>query len=155
MASVFIAFIVIGLAIPVLPLHVHRELGLGTFLVGLVAGSQFAAAILSRVWAGRDADIRGSKHAVVAGLVIAAIAGLLYFLSLTFFTKPVMSVVILLLGRASGFAAPEDCTTAVCVLPGTELVFSKNVVWSRPHVEAQSEDGDIPESEHGRALRPS
>jgi hypothetical protein len=40
MAAVFIAFIVIGLAIPVLPLHVHRGLGLGTFLVGLVAGSQ-------------------------------------------------------------------------------------------------------------------
>jgi MFS family permease len=72
MASVFIAFIVIGLAIPVLPLHVHQGLGLGTFLVGLVAGSQFAAAILSRVWAGRDADIRGAKHAVIDGLIIAA-----------------------------------------------------------------------------------
>jgi hypothetical protein len=56
MAAVFIAFIVIGLAIPVLPLHVHQGLGFGTFLVGLVAGSQFTAAILSRVWAGRDAD---------------------------------------------------------------------------------------------------
>ena len=52
MAAVFVAFIVIGLAIPVLPLHVHQGLGLGTFLVGLVAGSQFAAAIVSRVWAG-------------------------------------------------------------------------------------------------------
>jgi hypothetical protein len=40
MAAVFIAFIVIGFAIPVLPLHVHRGLGLGTFLVGLVGGSQ-------------------------------------------------------------------------------------------------------------------
>jgi hypothetical protein len=45
MASVFVAFVVIGVAIPVLPLHVHQGLGLGTFLVGLVAGSQFAAAI--------------------------------------------------------------------------------------------------------------
>jgi MFS family permease len=100
MAAVFIAFIVIGLAIPVLPLHVHQGLGLGTFLVGLVAGSQFAAAILSRVWAGRDADIRGAKHAVIAGLIIAAAAGLLYVLSLSFFTTPAISVVILLLGRA-------------------------------------------------------
>ena len=24
-----------------------------------------------------------------------------------------------------GFAAPEDCNTAVCVLPGTELAFAK------------------------------
>jgi hypothetical protein len=26
-----------------------------------------------------------------------------------------------------GFAAPEDSTTAVCILPGTELVFSEEV----------------------------
>ena len=99
MAAVFIAFIVIGLAIPVLPLHVHEGLGFGTFLVGLVAGSQFGAAILSRVWAGRDADARGAKHVVIAGLRIAAAAGLLYFLSLSFANRPAMSVVILLLGR--------------------------------------------------------
>jgi hypothetical protein len=59
MAAVFVAFLVIGIAMPVLPLHVHQGLGFGTFLVGLVAGSQFAAAILSRVWAGRRADARG------------------------------------------------------------------------------------------------
>jgi hypothetical protein len=39
-AVVFIAFRVIGLALPVLPLHVHQGLGLGTFAVGLVAGAQ-------------------------------------------------------------------------------------------------------------------
>ena len=43
------AFLVIGLALPVLPLHVHQGLGLGTFVVGLVAGSQFAASLVSRV----------------------------------------------------------------------------------------------------------
>jgi MFS family permease len=100
MASVFVAFVVIGVAIPVLPLHVHQGLGLGTFLVGLVAGSQFAAAILSRVWAGRDADLRGAKHAVIAGLMTAALAGVLYFLSLSFISRPAISVAILLLGRA-------------------------------------------------------
>jgi hypothetical protein len=26
-----------------------------------------------------------------------------------------------------GFASPEDCTTAVCVLPGTELAFAEEV----------------------------
>src|SRR5262249_25892346 len=83
MAAVFIAFLVIGLAMPVLPLHVHQGLGHGTFLVGLAAGSQFAAAIVSRVWAGRHADARGAKHAVIAGLLTAAAAGLLYLLSLS------------------------------------------------------------------------
>jgi MFS family permease len=100
MAAVFIAFIVIGLAMPVLPLHVHGGLGLGTFMVGLVAGSQFAAAILSRVWAGRYADTRGPKTAVVAGLIIATAAGLLYLLSLRFLGRPAVAAGILLGGRA-------------------------------------------------------
>ena len=100
MAAVFIAFLVIGIAMPVLPLHVHQGLGLSTFLVGLVAGSQFAAAILSRVWAGRDADARGPKHALIAGLMIAAAGGILYLVSMSFLAKPAISVTILLLGRA-------------------------------------------------------
>src|SRR4051794_12700515 len=47
MGVVSVAFLVIGLALPVLPLHVHQDLGLSTFVVGLVAGSQFAAALIS------------------------------------------------------------------------------------------------------------
>ena len=65
MAAVFVAFLVTGLAMPVLPLHVHEGLGLGTFVVGLVAGAQFTAALLSRFWSGRHADSRGGKRALV------------------------------------------------------------------------------------------
>src|SRR5213592_488634 len=100
MGLVFIAFLVIGLAMPVLPLHVHQGLGFGTFVVGLVAGSQFAASLVSRVWAGRQADTRGAKQAVIAGLLASAAAGLLYLVSLSFVSKPETSVAILLLGRA-------------------------------------------------------
>src|SRR5437773_9014388 len=100
MGSVFISFLIIGVAMPVLPLHVHQGLGLGTFIVGLVAGSQFAASLVSRVWAGRHADGRGAKHAVATGLVLAAVAGVLYLLSLRFVSEPAISVTILLLGRA-------------------------------------------------------
>jgi MFS family permease len=100
MGAVFIAFLVIGMAMPVLPLHLHQNLKLSTFIVGLVAGTQFGAAILSRVWAGRYADERGAKHAVIAGLLIATASGLLYFASLPFVDRPALSVTILLLGRA-------------------------------------------------------
>ncbi len=100
MAVVFIAYLVIGLAMPVLPLHVHLDLALSTFVVGLVSGSQFAASFFSRMWAGHHADKKGSKHAVVTGLTIAAVSGLLYLLSLRFAASPVISVGILLLGRA-------------------------------------------------------
>jgi MFS family permease len=100
MGAVFVAFLVTGLAMPVLPLHVHEALGLGTFVVGLVAGCQFTAALLSRFWSGSYADSRGGKHAVVVGLLLGVAAGLLYLLSLRFVGAPVTSATVLLVGRA-------------------------------------------------------
>ena len=100
MGAVLIAFLVIGLALPVLPLHVHQGLGLSTFVVGLITGSQFAASLISRVWAGRFSDVRGAKRAVTTGLFTAAISGLLYVASLAFVGTQLLSVSILLLGRA-------------------------------------------------------
>ena len=40
-----------------------------------------------------------------------------------------------------GFAAPEDLTTAVCLLPGTELAFSNPVLNLRPIHSAPEDDG--------------
>src|SRR5436853_3338595 len=100
MAAVFVAFLIPGLAMPVLPLHVHDGLGLGTFVVGLVAGCQFTASLLSRFWSGSYADSRGGKRAVEAGLLLAAASGLLYMLSLRFVGAPITSVAVLLVGRA-------------------------------------------------------
>src|SRR5881396_1958961 len=100
MAVVLVAFLIIGLALPVLPLHVHQGLGLGTFVVGLVAGAQYAATLVSRIGSGHYADSRGAKRAVVASLLVAAVAGLLYLASLRFTGTPVTSVTILLVGRA-------------------------------------------------------
>lgn len=99
MGVILVAFLVIGVAMPVLPLHVHNGLGLGTFLVGLIAGSQFAAALISRPWAGSYADRRGAKRAVVVGLLIAAASGVLYLASLQVVAMPLVSAVVLLLGR--------------------------------------------------------
>ena len=94
MGAVFVAFLITGIAMPVLPLHVHQGLGLGTFIVGLIAGSQFAAALVSRVAAGRDADGRGAKHAVFVGLAFAATGGVLYLVSLAFVSAPSVSAAI-------------------------------------------------------------
>lgn len=99
MGVVLVAFLVIGFGMPVLPLHVHDGLGLGTAWVGLIAGSQFAAALISRPWAGHYSDRRGAKRAVVAGLGVAAASGLLYLLSLHFVSAPLISALILLSGR--------------------------------------------------------
>jgi MFS family permease len=103
MAVVLVAFLVIGLAMPVLPLHVHG-LGLGTFVVGLVAGSQFASALLTRPWAGTFSDRRGPKRAVITGLLLGSGAGLLYLLSLGSADAGVAGIILvsgrLLLGAA-------------------------------------------------------
>jgi len=100
-AVVFTAYLVVGLAMPVLPIHVHQGLGLGTFIVGLVAGSQFAASLVSRFWAGHRADSRGAKHTVVTGLVVAVVAGVLYLLSLRFTGEPDISATVLLPEQSS------------------------------------------------------
>ena len=99
MGVVLIEFLVIGLALPVLPLHVSRGLGFGAFVVGLVTGSQFIASLVSRVWAGYFADRKGPKNGVVAGLFAAAASGVLYLLSLAL-PSPAASVSVVLLGRA-------------------------------------------------------
>jgi MFS family permease len=99
-AAVLVVFLITGLAIPALPLHVHDGLGLGTLAVGLVSGSQFGASLVSRVWSGRFADRQGAKLAVIFGLVAAAVSGALYLISLQFIDAPLLSASILLLGRA-------------------------------------------------------
>ncbi|MDX8480668.1 arabinose transporter [Mesorhizobium sp. VK24D] len=100
MAAVFAAFLLIGLALPVLPLHLHDRLGFGPFAVGLVTGSQFVASLLSRIGAGNYADGRGGKRAVIVGLVAAVLAGLVYLGSLALLDRPTVSATALFVGRA-------------------------------------------------------
>jgi MFS family permease len=125
MAAVFVAFLVIGVAMPVLPLHVHDGLGLGTFVVGLVAGSQFAASLISRPWAGHYSDARGAKRAVIAGLLAASASGLIYLCSLLFRETPAASVVVLLLGRGVLGGAESFIITAA-VSWGLAVVDTRN-----------------------------
>jgi MFS family permease len=69
-------------------------------MVGVVAGCQFAASLVARIWSGRAADTRGPKWAVMAGLAGAAASGLLYLCSLSFLSEPRISIGVLLTGRA-------------------------------------------------------
>jgi MFS family permease len=99
MGIVLVGFVLIGAAMPVLPLHVHDGLGYGPIMVGVVAGLQFASALIARLWAGGVADRYGAKRAVMLGLAGAAVAGALYWLSLLFTTAPEIGISILLAGR--------------------------------------------------------
>jgi MFS family permease len=125
MAVVLIAFLIIGFALPVLPLHVHRGLGFSAFVVGLVTGSQFGASLISRPWAGHYADSRGTKRAVVTGLLAATASGLLYLVSLCFVGVPWLSVTVLLFGRAL-LGAAESFIITGAVTWGLVLVGPEN-----------------------------
>jgi MFS family permease len=118
-------FLITGVALPVLPLHVHHDLGFGTFAVGLVAGAQFTSALLSRFWSGRYADTRGAKRATVAGLLLAVAAGLLYLVSLRLVAAPASSVAILLVGRAV-LGAAESCVLTGALSWGLALAGPQN-----------------------------
>lgn len=126
MGVVFVAFLVIGVAMPVLPLHVHVGLGFGTFVVGLVAGSQFAASLVLRPWAGHYSDSRGAKRAVIAGLLAAAASGLLYLSSLGFTGAPLTSLALLMLGRAL-LGSAESFIITGAVSWGLALVDSRSI----------------------------
>jgi len=97
--AVFVSFMAIGIALPVLPLHVHGQLGMSTLVVGVVAGAQFAAALLTRAWAGGLCDTRGSKRSVMTGCVLATASALAYLASLSISVRPEASVAMLLAGR--------------------------------------------------------
>ncbi len=68
---VFVAFLVTGLALPVLPLHIRGDLGLGTLIVGLVAGAQFGAGLLVAGHSGGGAVFLVSALAVLGAMVVA------------------------------------------------------------------------------------
>ncbi len=74
--ALFLSYLCIGMSLPVTSVYVIRGLGLGNAFAGLAAGVAFASTILTRGPAGRMADHRGSKHCMIHGLLVYAVAGL-------------------------------------------------------------------------------
>ena len=99
MAVITAAYIALGLSIPVIPLYVHDDLGFGPLAVGVVTGTQFAAALLSRVWAGAYCDRHGGKTGIVTGLVLTAVSGALSLASVAAAGTPMLAVALLMAGR--------------------------------------------------------
>nr|WP_319492136.1 MFS transporter [uncultured Desulfobacter sp.] len=101
MGAVFLFFTVVGAALPVLPLQVHNVLGFGPFVVGIVAGCQFVAALISRLWAIQLVDERRSAKMIAwvgmsmfAALAIGAPAGSFVFDTWSFSGIAVASSII-------------------------------------------------------------
>ena len=69
MLAVFDGFLALGMALPVVPRHVHDTLGQGTVMVGFVMGAQYLSSVFGRIWAGGATDERGPRVAALAETV--------------------------------------------------------------------------------------
>lgn len=101
-------FLITGASLATLPLYIHIQLGYSASVVGMVAAAQFVAAIISRVWAGRMADQKGPKSAMIVGLAFTFAAGAFYLGSALLAATPSTALIILigariLLGGAESF----------------------------------------------------
>jgi MFS family permease len=106
MLAVFDAFVGAGMALPVVPRHVHDALGQGTVMVGFVMGAQYLSSVFGRVWSGGITDERGARVAALGGMLAVCGVGALYLASVPFVeTSPQLSLAIVIAARlASGFA---------------------------------------------------
>jgi MFS family permease len=95
----FISYLCVAMALPVVPLLVTGPLGFGNAWAGLAVGSAFFSTIVSRGLAGGFSDKRGGKPAVRRGLIFY-IAGALASLVAGLMTDgPVSAYEVLIVGR--------------------------------------------------------
>lgn len=78
----FCGLLAVGAVLPVLPRYVDGPLGAGNVAVGVVIGAYAITGLLLRPFAGRFADRRGRKPAVLFGSLLMAAGGFLYLLPL-------------------------------------------------------------------------
>lgn len=100
----FLGYFTIGLALAVLPVFIHQELGFSTMIAGIVISLQYVTTFLFRGYAGNIVDKRGPKPAVIMGMVGFAVSGVLLFIAYILRSSPVFSLGILVLTRlVTGF----------------------------------------------------
>jgi MFS family permease len=113
-AVTFTGLVAVGAVLPVLPRYVHGPLGSGDVAVGIVVGAYAVTGLLLRPFAGRLADRRGRKPAVLLGSAIVAGAGFLYLLPLGI---PGLIAARLLLGAGEGAVFTAGSAWIVDIAP--------------------------------------
>jgi MFS family permease len=78
----FCGLLAVGAVLPVLPRYVDGPLGAGKIAVGVVIGAYAITGLMLRPFAGRFADRRGRRPAVLIGSLLMAAGGFLYLLPL-------------------------------------------------------------------------
>jgi MFS family permease len=113
-AALFCGYLSVGLPLPVIPLFIHEKLDFSNFIVGLVIGIQFLAAVLTRGYAGRLTDHYGGKRSALQGAVVCALGGLLYLIAAMRGLSPATSLAVVIVGRlVAGFGESQFVTGCV------------------------------------------
>lgn len=95
----FIGYFTIGLALAVLPIFIHQELGYSALIAGIVISVQYITTFLLRGYAGSIVDKKGPKPAVLLGMVGFCLSGILLFVAYLLKEIPALSLGILIITR--------------------------------------------------------
>jgi MFS family permease len=104
----------IGATLPVIPRYVQGPIGAGNVAVGIVTGAFAITGLALRPFAGHLADRRGRRRVVVAGSLLSAIAGALYFIPAG---VPGLIVARLFLGAGEGMVYTAGSAWVVDLAP--------------------------------------
>ncbi len=113
-AVTFAGIVAVGAVLPILPRYVHGPLDGGNIAVGIVIGSYAVTGLLLRPVAGRIADRRGRRPAVLIGSLLVALAGFLYLIPLGI---PGLIVARLVLGAGEGTVFTAGSAWVVDIAP--------------------------------------
>jgi MFS family permease len=128
--AAFVGMLGFGAVIPMLPVYLHEQVGASTFVTGLLIGLSSAFALLGRLFAGKIADRKGRRTALLLGMGFCAAAGVLYF---PVFGLWAMGPARLLHGLGEGFFVTAAVAWAVDVAPDNRraqaLGFLSSGIW--------------------------
>lgn len=101
----FIGYFTIGLALAVLPVFIHQQLGYSAVVAGAVISTQYITTFLMRGYAGNLIDKKGPKPAVLLSMSGFAASGILLMVAFTLKHLPALSLALLIITRLmTGFA---------------------------------------------------
>jgi MFS family permease len=98
-AIIFPEFLIMGISLGVLPAYVHNQLLFSNLVVGVVIGTQYAATLCTRHFAGRIADTKGGRVSATTGLIFSSLSAVFCLLSSAFSSFRLLSLAILIGGR--------------------------------------------------------
>lgn len=125
--AAFVGMLGFGAVIPILPIHLHEGMGASTFVTGLIIGMASAFALLGRLFAGKVADGRGRRIALLLGMAFCVFAGILY---LPIFGIWGMGPARILHGLGEGFFITASVAWVVDIAPAARRAQAMGVLSS-------------------------